>query len=293
MCNFAKWIVGGHVPMTSGKPITASTLHLIGSFKRYRHMKRLDSEFAKQNVKRVLGETNYSFEKFQYETAEKKVIITCKKHGDFKSLYHNLLRGHGCPRCKAENHKKIILGVGINDFQEKVVGCDNKYAYRHWRSMINRCYNDKVHKIQSCYIGCSVCKEWILFSNFKKWFDDNYIEGYQLDKDILVKNNTIYSPNTCCFVPQEINHLLVKPKINTKSTPVGVTRKGNKYRVIISKYGKINIIGYFENKDDAFAAYKQAKESHIQEVAQKSFDNNKITKKVYDALMNYKVEITD
>ena len=49
---------------------------------------------------------------------------------------------------------------------------------------------------------CSVCEEWKHFSNFKKWFDENYIEGFDIDKDILIKGNKVYSPEACSFVPR-------------------------------------------------------------------------------------------
>lgn len=60
-------------------------------------------------------------------------------------------------------------------------------------------------KNKPTYEGCTVCDEWLYFSNFKKWFDENYIEGFQLDKDIIIRGNKVYSPQTCCFVPKEIN----------------------------------------------------------------------------------------
>lgn len=36
-------------------------------------------------------------------------------------------------------------------------------------------------------------KSGIALRHLKKWFDENYIEGYELDKDILVEGNRIYS----------------------------------------------------------------------------------------------------
>ena len=53
------------------------------------------------------------------------------------------------------------------------------------------------------------------------------------------------------------------------------------------------VLGYFNNVIDAFNAYKKAKEKHIKEIAQKNFDNGLINEQVYQALMNYEVEITD
>lgn len=49
----------------------------------------------------------------------------------------------------------------------------------------------------------------------------------------------------------------------------------------------------FDTQEKAFQAYKKTKEAHIQEMATKYYKDGKINEKVYNALMNYKVEITD
>ena len=50
-------------------------------------------------------------------------------------------------------------------------------------------------------------------------------------------------------------------------------------------------LGCFNNPEDAFQAYKLAKEAYIKDVANKWKD--KIDLRVYNALMSYKVEIND
>ncbi len=77
----------------------------------------------------------------------------------------------------------------------------NHRAYSRWNSMIHRCYSGK----NSAYSGCTVCKDWLNFQCFAEWFEENYIEEYHLDKDIKVKGNKTYSPETCMFVTQEVN----------------------------------------------------------------------------------------
>lgn len=52
-------------------------------------------------------------------------------------------------------------------------------------------------------------------------------------------------------------------------------------------------MGIFDTVEDAFQKYKEAKEEHLKELAKKYFDKGKIKQNVYNALMNYKVEITD
>ena len=70
------------------------------------------------------------------------------------------------------------------------------------------------------YKGVEVCEEWYNFQNFAEWCETQKFlnakdvkgKSYQLDKDILVKGNKIYSPDTCCFVPPEINSLFINAK---------------------------------------------------------------------------------
>lgn len=77
-------------------------------------------------------------------------------------------------------------------------------SYNVWVHMIDRCYN----KNSTNYLwygekGVTICDEWKLYSNFKKWFDENYIEGCVVDKDI--SGGSIYSPETCVFISKSKN----------------------------------------------------------------------------------------
>lgn len=160
-------------------------------------------------------------------------------------------------------------------------------------SMLTRCYGVGVASKHPSYSGCTVCEEWLKFSNFKAWFDENYIDGYQLDKDILVKGNKIYSPATCCFVPAEINTIMLDRRRDRGSYPVGVSKQGNKYQANMNNRGHHLYIGLFDTPEEAFTAYKETKERHIKTIATEYYSSGEITKRVYDALMRWEVEITD
>jgi len=86
----------------------------------------------------------------------------------------------------------------------------HKIAYTTWKSMLRRCYDTKFLSRYPTYQGCSVEKHWHNFQNFAEWFYENHIEGYELDKDLKVFDNKIYSKNTCWFIPNYVNSLIKK-----------------------------------------------------------------------------------
>lgn len=135
-------------------------------------------------------------------------------------------------------------------------------------------------------------EEWKLFSEFRKWFDNHYIEGWSLDKDILVKGNKVYGPKTCCFVPNEINTFFTKRQNDRGKFVIGVVNKrNNKYISSISINGHIKHLGCFETEEEAFDAYKEAKEGQAKKLADKY--KTQLDPRVYEALYNYNVAITD
>jgi len=164
-------------------------------------------------------------------------------------------------------------------------------CYETWRNMLARCYNDTIQKKKPYYIGCTVSEEWHNFQIFAKWYYDNYKENYCLDKDILVKGNKVYSPETCCFVPNDINVVFTLSNTSRGLYPVGVYKRGNSFRSRISIEGKQTSIGTYKTIELAFAAYKVTKENYIKQLANKYKDT--ITEQCYNALINWVIEITD
>lgn len=117
----------------------------------------------------------------------------------------------------------------------------------------------------------------------------------QLDKDILCKGNKIYSSETCVFVPQYINMLFVKRDSMRGNLPIGVRfNKSNSDKYVATgrnANNKLIHIGSFDSIDEAFSGYKLFKENIIKEVANKH--KEQIPRRLYDAMINYKVEIND
>lgn len=166
--------------------------------------------------------------------------------------------------------------------------------YNRWCSLRRRSLSENFKKDKTTYKDVTICEEWLDFKTFSKWFEENWKFEYmdsswQLDKDILVKGNKIYSPETCCFVPHEINSLFMSTIKIRGLYPIGVNKEREKYRVRIG--GNRKHIGIFDTPEEAFEAYKIAKEAHIKEVANKW--RGKITEEVYEAMYKYEVEIND
>lgn len=141
--------------------------------------------------------------------------------------YSNLQKGSFVDRFKPS-----LYGVGYIGKTGRTV-C-NKQAYAACNHILRRCYSKEFQEVQPYYKGCSVDPRWHSFAVFEEWFMQQeqrlFREGYDvgrrwsIDKDILVRGNKVYSPETCCFVPNEINSAVTKPKRREthKHLPEGV-----------------------------------------------------------------------
>lgn len=193
------------------------------------------------------------------------------------------------------NKTKLVHGIGINDYEGSCKeNSKNIKSYEVWTSMLNRCYGEKYQIKQPTYIGCSVCKEWSYFSNFKIWFDENYREGFHLDKDILIECNKLYSPDTCRFVPQYLNSLLVDRKNHRGNLPLGVSLKMTKRQITPTYTGWCNnqngkrLSKTFKTVQEAQAWYSTTKTRIVKEQAIRAFMEGAIKTDVYLALVRRK-----
>jgi len=190
--------------------------------------------------------------------------------------------------------KRTAFGIGylgIGEYKVKYKGRTRKEYYL-WRSMLERCYKRDRTIRNMTYSDIIVCDEWCNFQNFAKWFENNYVEKFELDKDILCPDCKVYSPENCCFIPQEINKLFNTSGKTRGIYPIGVTKSPTgKFIAKISILGERLHLGSYNTPEEAFQAYKISKEKHIKEVADKW--KHIIKLEIYEAMYNYKVGITD
>ena len=195
-----------------------------------------------------------------------------------------------------------VYGVGIIGAKYPVSegGRDTK-DYALWKSMLTRCYSDGFKKKYQTYEGCGVSDNFKSFEYFYEWCNeqigfnnDGNGNPFHLDKDLLVKGNKVYSENTCVFLPQEINSLLIKCTASRGKHLIGVywDKTANAFVSQVGKNkGRSERLGFFNTELEAFNAYKQAKEAFVKEQANKW--KGKIDQRAYNALMNYEVGIDD
>lgn len=174
----------------------------------------------------------------------------------------------------SKSQRKKVCNIGINDSEylttyivnNKTITCP---YYQVWVNMLRRCYSAQSLLKRPTYIGCSVCDKWLLFSNFKLWMEKQDWVGKQLDKDLLIKGNKTYSPNTCLFVTSEINNILLNSEVSNSSNFIGMTwdNRRSRYLVRCNVSNKNVHLGHVKTQELASNLYNSFKKKHIIEVA--------------------------
>lgn len=176
------------------------------------------------------------------------------KRGNVKDPYYPSVNGKGW--------------IGKGEYVAKIRGKVTK-QYHVWSGMMNRCYSETSKTDHwKCYReGVEVSKEFLDFQEFGKWFDDNYIEGWDLDKDVLsfIKGVNVYSHETCIFLPPRLNKLLIgNPKLLNEDLPAGVTSVNTGgYQARLSVGTHREYLGYSLCPNKVHSLYKEAKHNFI------------------------------
>ena len=202
----------------------------------------------------VVNYTNYDdvtvkFVETGYET---KTRMDNLKLGKVKDYLHPSIYGKG------------ILGEGFKQSDSQ------SYSFQLWKNMLKRCYSEVSFKKSPSYEQCLTSETFNHYQQFKTWCNQQLgfgNTGWELDKDILVKGNKVYSEDTCCFVPKEINLLLVKHDKGRGNYSLGVDyhKSRKQFRARCSD----KHLGWFNTEIEAFNAYKTAKEDYIKSLANK------------------------
>jgi hypothetical protein len=268
---------------------------------------------AKNLKEERLGATNYNNQGCLMKVVEYNGV--CNVVVEFQDEYKCKIKtrwDHFQDGTICNPYYPTVLGVGMIGvkYQTRENGCHTK-EYLTWSHMLRRCYvdvqntdNTNIRNRNKTYNDVTCCEEWLLFENFYEWLhsQENFKVWKQMplsaiDKDILIKGNKVYSPNTCCLVPNYVNLLFIKSDATRGNLPIGVSIvlrcKTKKYRVRMSEYDKTVFIGQYADLEEAFQAYKQHKEAYIKQVAQEEYNKGTISKKCYEAMMKWEVEITD
>jgi hypothetical protein len=194
---------------------------------------------------------------------------------------------------------KLVYGAGINDVGYNVTesvelprnsGKRKRKIlsvcpyYRKWVKILERCYSKSYQVKKPTYVGCTVDPEWLYFSNFKKWVDSQPNKDWQnseLDKDLLMTGCKVYSPDSCCFIPQRLNSFLTTSKASRGECLIGVSKYHNKFRACCSDMtgGSINYIGLFKTELEAHKAWQAKKHEYACKLADLQEDS-----RVADAL---------
>lgn len=181
--------------------------------------------------------------------------------------------------------RRKVCGVGINDADYKV----NTYIiesapgktstrrvaqvcpfYKRWSTIVNTAYAKRSDR----YGKLTVCEEWLTFSNFKRWMEQQDWENKYLDYKFFDPENTVYSPEGCCFLSQAVVRFFSEGMLGNDSLPVGVywSESGKIFRATIATPGGAQDLGSYTSPEEGFYRWLERKRELAQTVADDEAD---------------------
>jgi len=196
-----------------------------------------------------------------------------------------ILKGH----IKNPNHPRIYGRgfIGEGRYKSGTTGKLTK-EYNTWMAMMARCYDIKAQ--QPSYINCEVNPMWFNFQVFAEWANSQEgfgLKGWCLDKDLLLKGNKEYGPDSCCFIPYSLNNIF-RIKRSGKadpSLPKGVLLRNGKFYASSSFDRKSEYLGKYDTKEDAFNAVKLYVELKVKYLADLHKEN--LSEITYKSLVDF------
>lgn len=194
------------------------------------------------------------------------------------------------------NYRRSVYGVGIyvpyNSYCcREVVSGPITRAYNMWSNMLKRAYCPEQLAAQPTYNGTTVYPPWHRSDVYWMWAEKQVgwlKEGYHQDKDILFYGNKVYSPDTCVFIPNQLNTFLSDCRKARSPYGQGVTFNSGKYTATIWNNNKPHRIGSFITQKEAQDAFAEEKTRIGREWGQRlksgEFD---VDQRVVDRMLTY------
>lgn len=203
----------------TGSQVKSSTGNIIKGLVKDANSLKL---FSNSCIGKTFKSNKYGFFKILKYKSDKEIIIEFIDTGYVTTTTGNQLKSG---RVK-DVTKPIIYNIGyfgkgsyISRYKGKLLP-----RYNAWANMLKRCYCPESHIKLPTYKDCTVAKIWHNYQKFAEWYDTNYpTDGgtYELDKDIKIKGNRVYSPDTCMFVTSKENTVEASAKHYKLVSPCG------------------------------------------------------------------------
>lgn len=138
-------------------------------------------------------------------------------------------------------------------------------AHQVWSSMMRRVYRPSTACHERVYGNVEIESSWHDFQTFAAWYYEqiNRFENsdisWDVDKDLLVPGNKIYSPNMCCVIPHQVNSLFISGRLRRGKYPLGVSRQNLRFKAQVNESGRLKYLGLYGTVREAQLAYWNAK----------------------------------
>lgn len=182
---------------------------------------------------------------------------------------------------KTKDNYNIIVGWGINDSPSPVSWINPETGkrdtcpyYQDWVDIVRRSKSITEKQRHPTYLEVQICEEWKYLSNFIKWVDSQPNKDWMccdLDKDLLSEEVKIYSPDTCVYLPSNINTFLSNSGATRGAYKLGVyweTSTGKFRACCQNPFTKKNDkLGRFTTELEAHLAWQAKKHEHALRLA--------------------------
>lgn len=179
---------------------------------------------------------------------------------------------------------KLVYGWGVNDADYAVqprVGGKTQWCpyYKVWMHMVERSFSERLIRKYPNYEGCTIFEEWKYFSNFITWVDSQPNKNWKscaLDKDLLILGNKVYSPETCVFIPQQLNNFTTTRAASRGQYMLGVIFHKRDQMFVASCRNPFNkkqeSLGYYSTELEAHKVWQAKKHEHAHSLAELQSD---------------------